>query len=146
MASHQPYSSASWAMTRWPGAISSQVRGRPVATGSSSFVFAERGLRFDRERCDELAVQALPDVGHEAAAVAVKPADRQLLGKGGQVFGDRFIDLEVHKPGGLGDQLGIGGRELSPLRFVVLVVAEDDERGGGADSWQRLWLWWCSWS
>ena len=92
--------------------------------------FAERGLRFDRERCDELAVQALPDVRHKAAAVAVKPADRQLLGQGGQVFGDRFIDLEVHKPGGLGNQLGIGGRELSPLGFVVLVVAEDDERGG----------------
>jgi nucleotide-binding universal stress UspA family protein len=30
IASHQPYSRASWAMTRWPGAISSQVRGRPV--------------------------------------------------------------------------------------------------------------------
>ena len=119
-------------MTRWPGAISSQVRGRPVATGRLVLVFAERGLRFDRERRDDLAVQALPDVRHEAAAVAVKPADRQLLGQGGQVFGGRFIDLEVHEPGGLGNQVGIGGRELSRLRFVVLVVAEDDERGGGS--------------
>ena len=93
-----------------------------------------RGLGFDHERRDDLAVQALPDVRHEAAAVAVKPADRQLLGKGGQVFGGRFIDLEVHEPGGLGDQVGIGGRELGRLRFVVLVVAEDDERGGGSDS------------
>ena len=29
-------------------------------------VFADGGLRFDRERHDELAVQALPDVRHEA--------------------------------------------------------------------------------
>ena len=87
-------------------------------------------LRFDRERHDDLAVQALPDVGHEAAAVAVKPADRQLLGKGGQVFGGRFIDFEIHQLGSLGNQVGIGGRELSRLRLVVLVVAEDDERGG----------------
>jgi hypothetical protein len=74
-------------------------------------VLADGGLWFDRECHDDLAVQALPDIRHEAAAVAVKPADRQLLGKSGQVFGDRFIDLEVHELGGLGNQLGIGGRE-----------------------------------
>ena len=66
------------------------------------------------------------------AAVAVKPADRQLLGKGGQVFGGRFIDFEIHQLGSLGNQVGISGRELSRLRLVVLVVAEDDERGGGS--------------
>src|SRR6476646_6990114 len=32
------------------------------------WVFADGGLRFDRERHDELAVQALPDVWHEAPA------------------------------------------------------------------------------
>ena len=56
---------------------------------------------------------------------------RQLLGKGRQVFAGRSIDLEAHELGGLGNQVGIGGREPGPLRFVVLVVAEDDERGGG---------------
>ena len=153
MASHHPYSRASWAMTRWPGAISSQVRGRPVATGSSSLVFADGGLRFDRERNDELAVQGLPDVRHEAAAVAVQPADRQLLGKGGQVFAGRLIDLEVHELGSLGHQVGIGGREPGPLRFVVLVVAEHDQRGGGRGLLGsglgfggRSWSWQVSWN
>jgi hypothetical protein len=37
-------------------------------------VFADGGLWLDCERHDDLAVQALPDVRHEAAAVAVEPA------------------------------------------------------------------------
>jgi hypothetical protein len=49
-------------------------------------IFADSGLWFARERHDDLAVQALPDVRHKAATVAVEPAFRQLLGKGGQVF------------------------------------------------------------
>ena len=56
-------------------------------------VFADCGLRLDRERHDDLAVQALPDIRHEAATVTVQPALRQLLGKGGQVFGG-----SLHRP------------------------------------------------
>ena len=69
------------------------------------------GLRFNRERHHDLAVQALPDVRQEAAAVTVEPALRQLFGKRGQVFGGRLVDFEVHQLGGLGNQLGIGGRK-----------------------------------
>lgn len=93
-------------------------------------VFADRGMWFDRERHDDLAVQALPDIRHEAATVTVQPALRQLFGKGGQVFAGCFINFEVHELGGLGKQFGIGGRKPRRPRFVVLVIAEDDERDG----------------
>ena len=105
--------------------------GQAGRDGQLVLVFADGGLWFNRERHDDLAVQALPDVGHEAEAVIVEPALRQLLGKRDQVFGGRCIDLEIHQLGGLGDQLGIGGRKSGRPRFVVLVIAEDDEWGGG---------------
>ena len=117
-------------MTRWPGAISSQVRGRPVATGSVVVVFADGGLRLGRELHDDLAVQVLPDVRHKALAVGVEPTKRQFLGKGGQFFGGRFIDLEVHELGGLGDQIGIGGWKPSRPWLLLFVVAEHDEELG----------------
>ena len=94
-------------------------------------VFANGRLRFDRERHDDLAVKALPDVRHEAAAVAVKPALRQLFGECGQIFAGRFVDLEVHQLSGLGNQLGLGGRKSRRPRFVVLIVASTMS---GADS------------
>ena len=45
-------------MTRCPGAISSHVHGKPVATGII-LVFTDGGLWFDRERHDDLAVYRL---------------------------------------------------------------------------------------
>jgi hypothetical protein len=71
----------------------------PVATGSSSSLGS--GWRA-RQRHDNLAVQALPNVRPlcrtlgRGAAVAGKPANRQLLGKRGQVFGGPFYRPEIH--------------------------------------------------
>ena len=95
MASHQPYSRASWAMTRWP------ARSRPrtgQATGGWQAVLiavlAQCRLRFLPKVHNEVAVQGLPDVGHEPAAIGVKPTQRQFLGVFGYVSRTCFVDLE----------------------------------------------------
>ena len=100
--------------------MSSQVRGEASRDRQLVLVFADRSLWLDRERHDDLAVQALPDIRHEAATVTLQPALRQLLGKGGQIFAGCFIDPEVHELGGLGDQLGILCRKSRGPRPVMI--------------------------
>jgi hypothetical protein len=61
---------------------------------------------FLRQSNHDFAVELLPDVGHEATAVAVKPTDRQLLRDRGQIFGGHLANFEVHKLGRLATKSG----------------------------------------
>src|SRR5580693_5366595 len=110
--------------------MSSQVRGRPVATGSSSWSLPTAACGSTASVTMISLYRLCRTLGTKPRPLPVQPALRQLLGKGGQVFAGCFINFEVHELGGLGDEVGILCRKSRRPRFVVLVVAEHDERGG----------------
>ena len=77
-------------MTRWPGAISSQLPRQAAGDRGAGLVVVgpDRGLlRFGRQRNKDVAIERLPHVRHEPAAVGVELADWQLLG--------HFSDIRV---------------------------------------------------
>jgi hypothetical protein len=71
-------------------------------------VLAQGRLGFDPQGHNEVAVQRLPDVGHEPAAVGIKPTQRQFLGVLGYVFRTGFVDLEPQQVGRLGYEVLLG--------------------------------------
>ena len=82
-------------MTRWPGAISSQLPRQAAGDRGAGLVVVgpDRGLlRFSRERDNDVAVERLPHVRHERAAVGIEPADRQLFGNLSHIRGAGFVD------------------------------------------------------
>src|SRR5271166_2569562 len=129
IASHQPYSRASWAMTRWQAPLSSQDRGRPRAAGrlSLSPVLLSVACGSCPRTTTRSLYSDLPDIRHKPSAVGVKPTQRQFLGVLGYVFRTGFIDLEPHRVGGLGYEVRLGIDEPRTPRFLLLVEAKDDQ-------------------
>src|ERR1700729_4359054 len=91
---------------------------------------ADGSAWFQRERDNDLAVQVLPDVGHESLAVGIEPTNRQLLGQLGQFLRCRLVDVQVHELSGLGYEVGIGAFEPRAPWLLMLIEAERDQRPG----------------
>ena len=104
-------------------------------------VLAQCRLRFLPKVHNEVAVQGLPDVGHEPTAIGVKPTQRQFLGVLGYVFRTGFVDLEPQQVGGLGYEVRLGIDEPGTPRFLLVVEAKDDQgrRGGGRRQRRTIW-------
>jgi hypothetical protein len=77
---------------------------------------------------NEVAIERLPDVGHEAAAACVKPPHGQFLGGLGHFRGAGRIDLEPHQVGGLDHEVRLGINEPGAPRFLLIIEANDDQR------------------
>src|SRR5260370_33764751 len=91
-------------------------------------VLAQGGLRFEAKGYNDVAIQRLPDVGHEPTAVGVKPPQGQFLGELGQFRRASFIDLQPYQAGGLGHDVGSGIDGPGAPRFRPRVEAKADKR------------------